>query len=261
MDPIIGGALIAGGANILGGALGSSAQAKANKTNLKINRENREWSERMSNTAYQRGVNDMLAAGLNPMLAYSQGGASTPSNSAATAIPEDAMARSVTSAGGALQQGIAARQGIANIRLTEAQASKAATEAAVSAATVQEQETNFRLQSRLLGHQIDKIISEANLTDQQKEQLKELLPGLVHGQDLENTLKELSTSSARAEAAYYENMGGLGIGVEKLGGIAGGVAGVIGKIVEGYRRDKPVTESSTTRSGKGWSTTTRTRSR
>lgn len=98
MDPIIGGALIGAGGSLLGGIFGSSAQAKANKANIRLQREQQAWEAMMSNTAYQRATQDLLRAGLNPMLAYQQGGASTPNVSAATVQPVDAFARSISSA-------------------------------------------------------------------------------------------------------------------------------------------------------------------
>lgn len=45
--------------------------------------KNRDFQERMSNTAYQRAKLDMEKAGLNPILAFRQGGSSTPSGSSA----------------------------------------------------------------------------------------------------------------------------------------------------------------------------------
>lgn len=45
---------------------------------------NRNWQEHMSNTSYQRAVEDMRKAGINPILAYAQGGASTPSGGQGT---------------------------------------------------------------------------------------------------------------------------------------------------------------------------------
>ena len=66
------------------GALASTAtSAIGARMQKKEAEKNRNFQADMSNTSYQRAMADMRQAGLNPMLAYSQGGASTPTGSMA----------------------------------------------------------------------------------------------------------------------------------------------------------------------------------
>lgn len=78
LGSILGGPIGAIGGSLLSGAIGYRGQQATNAANAQMAHKQMQFQERMSNTAYQRQVADMKAAGINPMLSAKTGGSSTP---------------------------------------------------------------------------------------------------------------------------------------------------------------------------------------
>ena len=117
-------------AGVIGGVLGLAGNAGGTiyqaDQGRKSMHEQIDFQREMSNTAYQRATKDMQAAGLNPMLAYSQGGASTPSG-AQMQVPDSTKLGS--SAVASAQQATDMANTKAQVDVNRAQATKVATDA------------------------------------------------------------------------------------------------------------------------------------
>ena len=145
------------GYSVLDGLRGVPDVDKQNKFNANQAQLNRDWQENMSNTAYQRGYADLLAAGLNPNLAGGSGGASTPGGAQATSagLPESpgALMANVATAGAEMATGLKTLEeskyigdtAKANIGNTIANTAKTQAETSLTNANTQLAEQQFKL--------------------------------------------------------------------------------------------------------------------
>jgi hypothetical protein len=199
MDPLTI-AAVGGAAGNLGTAyLNYRATKRTNEANAQIAKDQMAFQERMSNTAYQRSMKDMKKAGLNPMLAYAQGGASSPAGASATMQTPDfsPIGAAVSSALDARRLKKEIKAVDSTVKLNEASEKRQTADANLANTTAKEVETK----NKVLEAQLPAIKSQSKLNkekadidqkylnyDEFNRRLRGLMDTVNSGKDLFNPL-------------------------------------------------------------------------
>lgn len=176
---------------------------------------NRDFQREMSNTAIQRQVKDMRAAGINPILAARYGGASTPAGA-------NASATSARVAQTALESDVARADIAAKMATAENQSSAAG----VNRATERQINSQYEAQLQRVWAELEavKTSTSKNAVERDLAEKQQLM--------VEAQIKAINQSTAnsaleqhrlKAESKYFDQYGSSAVARERAGWMGGAI--------------------------------------